>query len=411
MTATEPMTATNIAPAHDADPVRIRGFVPALEGMRGFAALGVVVTHVAFQTGATATPILGRIWGRFDMAVAVFFALSGFLLWRAHAAAARGLSPRPSLTRYFLNRAARILPAYWVVVFAVLLFLPTAGRGIRVWLANLGLVQVFVPLSLTDGMTQMWSLSVEVAFYLVLPFIAIAMVWLRGSRASLRVPVLVGFAALSLGWAFVPISTPDGIHSDNWLPGFLPWFAAGMVLAELAVAPGLRLVRFARNRALLAAVAAAAFLLSATDLAGPEGLVRSAPWQYAVKIALGAILGFALLAPLVFGSGPHRILESRLVLMIGRWSYGIFIWHLAVLSVVFPIFGVIPFNGNFVVVLVLTVALTLPIASASYSLVEEPVRRAVRRWESRRSIGGPNSGHTMGSAESPTAITAIRTGS
>ena len=61
-----------------------RGFVPALDGMRGLAAAAVVVTHVAFQTGATSTPVLGRVWGRFDLAVAVFFALSGFLLWRPH---------------------------------------------------------------------------------------------------------------------------------------------------------------------------------------------------------------------------------------------------------------------------------------------------------------------------------------
>ena len=67
-----------------------RSFLPAVEGMRACAAIGVVITHVAFQTGHT-TWIDGRLLGRFDLAVAVFFALSGFLLWRGHAAAARGL--------------------------------------------------------------------------------------------------------------------------------------------------------------------------------------------------------------------------------------------------------------------------------------------------------------------------------
>ncbi len=51
--------------------------------MRGFAAVGVLITHVAFQTGAVHDPVIGRVWGgRFDLAVALFFALSGFLLWR-----------------------------------------------------------------------------------------------------------------------------------------------------------------------------------------------------------------------------------------------------------------------------------------------------------------------------------------
>ncbi len=57
--------------------------------MRACAAMGVVVTHVAFQTGHS-SGVGGRLFGRFDLAVAVFFALSGFLLWRGHAAAARG---------------------------------------------------------------------------------------------------------------------------------------------------------------------------------------------------------------------------------------------------------------------------------------------------------------------------------
>jgi len=385
------MTAT-IAPPRPGS--HVLGFVPALEGMRGLAALGVLLTHVAFQTGATGTPVFGRIWGRFDMAVAVFFGLSGFLLWRSHAAAARGLAPAPSTIRYLINRAARILPAYWVVVCAVLLLLPQAGGGLRVWLANLGLVQVFVPLTLTDGMTQMWSLSVEVAFYLILPAFAFALVWLRGARAAWRIPVLLGLTALSFGWSFVDIATPDGVHADNWLPGYFPWFAAGMLLGELAAACGPEsvVVRWCSNRGLMAAIAAIAFFLSTTNLAGPEGLTRAEPWQHALKMGLGGILGFALLAPLVLGSGKHRFLESPPMLAVGRWSYGIFIWHVAVLSIVFPVFGVVPFSGRFVYVLIVTVALSIPIASASYALVEEPVRRAVRHWESARAVGGPNTG-------------------
>ncbi|MBB1009488.1 acyltransferase, partial [Dietzia sp. SLG510A3-3B2-2] len=65
------------------------GFVPALEGLRAVAAFAVLTTHVAFQTGASTGSFLNRVWGRFDLSVAVFFALSGFLLWRAHALHAR----------------------------------------------------------------------------------------------------------------------------------------------------------------------------------------------------------------------------------------------------------------------------------------------------------------------------------
>ena len=138
-----------------------RGFLPAVEGMRACAAVGVVVTHVAFQTGHTGG-ITGRLFGRFDLAVAVFFALSGFLLWRGHAAAARGLRPVPPTGHYLRSRIVRIMPGYLVAVVVILTLLPDAKADLTVWLANLSLTQIYVPLTLTAGLTQMWSLSVEV---------------------------------------------------------------------------------------------------------------------------------------------------------------------------------------------------------------------------------------------------------
>lgn len=367
------MTATETRP---------RTFLPALEGMRGLAALGVVVTHVSFQTGAAATPVLGRVWERFDMAVAVFFALSGFLLWRPHAQAARGIGTAPSAGYYLRHRAARILPAYWAVVFTVLILLPSAAStaGLRVWVSNLALLQVFVPLTLTDGLTQMWSLSVEVAFYLVLPVLAFALVRLRGAASRWRITVILVLAAVSLSWNFLPVPTPDAIHADNWLPAYLPWFAVGMLLAELVddARSLLKVRRIAGNQPLMWGLALVAFLFSATDFGGPAGLERAQPWQYVAKMGLGAIIGFGLLAPLVLRDRPHRWLESRVAATVGRWSYGIFLWHLVVLSVVFPVFGILPFRGNFGYVLILTIAITLPVAAASYALIEDPARRFAR---------------------------------
>ena len=379
-------------------PAAPTGFVPALDGIRAAAALGVLVTHVAFQTGATAIPLFGRVLGRFDLAVAVFFGLSGFLLWRPHARAAAGTGPAPSTLHYLRHRAVRILPAYWVVVALALTLVPNAGHDLRVWLANLTLVQVFVPLTLTDGLTQMWSLSVEVAFYLALPVFAMLLVRLRDRRR--RVLTIGAVTLLSLGWAFVPVPTPDAIHSDNWLPGYLAWFAAGVLLAEVADDPPARLVRLVRVQPLIAGIGLAALLLAATDLAGPPGLVRPEPWQFALKVAFGAVLGFAVLAPPVLVGGS-RWAASPPARALGRWSYGIFLWHLVVLAVVFPVFSILPFDGSFGFVLVVTAVLTVPIAAACYALVEEPARRAARRWERSRT----------GSAATPTATTAISAGS
>src|SRR3954452_19817430 len=173
-----------------------RTFLPAVEGMRACAAIGVVVTHVAFDTGHS-SGFDGRLFGRFDLAVAVFFALSGFLLWRSHAAAARGLRTAPPTGHYLRSRIVRIMPGYLVAVVMILTLLPDAKADLTVWLANLSLTQIYVPLTLTAGLTQMWSLSVEVAFYLALPFLALLA---RRLPVRARIPVIVTVAAASFAW-------------------------------------------------------------------------------------------------------------------------------------------------------------------------------------------------------------------
>jgi len=224
-----------------------RSFLPAVEGLRACAAIGVVITHVAFQT-AHSDGVSGRLLTRFDLAVAVFFALSGFLLWRGHAAAARGLRRKPPTGHYLRSRIVRIMPAYLVAVVVILLLLPDAtGANFTVWLANLTLTQVYVGLTLTPGLTQMWSLSVEVTFYLVLPILAL----LAGRLpVRARVPVIACVALASLAWGLVPIHPELGVNPLNWPPAYASWFAAGMLLAEWTVSPIGWVHRLARRRRL-----------------------------------------------------------------------------------------------------------------------------------------------------------------
>ncbi len=368
-------------------PFRPPRFIPALEGMRALAALGVVTTHVAFQTRSVDGSVMGAIWGRLDLAVALFFALSGFLLWRPHAAAARGGPPAPGVRRYLRHRAVRILPAYVVVVLVVLALVPAArGASALTWLANLTLLQVYVPYALVSGLTQMWSLAVEVSFYVALPLLAWFLVRLRGPRARLRVPVMLMVAVISLGWAFVAHHLPltDGVSGTLWLPGYLPWFLTGTVLAEVAASDsGGRLRRLSTRRVPMAVLAVVVYAVACTPVAGPSGLGTVTAAEFAVKTALGAVLGWALLAPLVLAPGRHRFLASEAMQTLGRWSYAIFIWHLAVLAVVFPLVGFALFGGTMWSVWLVTVIVTIGVSAASYGLVEDPARRAVRERERR----------------------------
>ena len=361
-----------------------RSFLPAVEGMRACAAIGVVITHVAFQTGHT-TWSSGRLLGRFDLAVAVFFSLSGFLLWRGHAAAARGLRHSPPTAHYLRSRIVRIMPGYLVAVVLILLLFPEANADPVVWLANLTLTQIYVPLTLTSGLTQMWSLSVEVSFYLALPVLALLA---RRLPVRARIPAILIVALASFAYGLIPISVPAGVNPLTWPPAFFSWFASGMLIAELTVTPVGWMHRLARRRVLMAGIALGAYLLAASPLAGPAGLAPGGLGQFLIKVSMGAVVAGALLAPLVLDppDTPHRILGSTAMVTLGRWSYGLFVWHLAALAMVFPVIGEFPFNGHMPLVLVLTMVFGFAIAAVSYALIESPCRNALRRWERRHDV-------------------------
>ena len=363
-----------------------RGFVPALEGLRAMAAFAVLTTHVAFQTASSTGAAIHRVWGRMDLSVAVFFALSGFLLWRVHALHARSGAPgtaRPART-YLRSRLVRIMPAYLLLVAAAFLLLPqNASSPLTTWTANLTLTQVFVPDSLAEGLTHAWSLSVEMTFYLVLPLLWWALARLRGAAARWRTPVIAGVGVLSLGWALVPwyeLGLPERLNDQILPPAFASWFAAGMILAELVAAPQGRIAALARHRHARWgwwALAAAAFLASTVPQWFTEGFVHPSGPEFAARTALGAAVAFFLLAPVVLAPEGQRfaVLGSGPVTTLGRWSYGVFLWHVLVLHFAFQIAFVPMFSGRMLEIWLLTAAVSTVIAAVSYSLVEEPSRR------------------------------------
>jgi peptidoglycan/LPS O-acetylase OafA/YrhL len=364
--------------------------VLALEGMRACAALGVVATHVALQTGLT-HGLTGGLLIRLDLAVAVFFALSGFLLWRSHAGAAHGFRSVPRAAPYLRSRLVRIMPAYLVTVVVVLTLLPdarTAGRS--VWIANLTLTQVYVPRTLYAGLSQMWSLSVEMSFYLALPLLAVAAARLP---VRARVPAIAAVALASFGWGYLPIPTSNGANPLNWAPAYAAWFAVGMLLAEWTCRPMSWLHRLARRRVLMTSIALAAYLVAASPLVVPPAYRYATVDQFIIRTVLGVIIAGCLLAPLILDrpQARHRMLGSTPMAALGRWSYGLFLWHLAALDTALAMLNRPASTGGFPVVFVVTVVFGSAIAAVSYALIEEPCRLALRRWEIRRQMDGGSS--------------------
>lgn len=404
-----------------------RPFLPALEGLRAVAALGIIVTHTAFQTGNDTGAVLNRILARTDFFVPVFFALSGFLLWRRHAGdgGADGGSGVGAWRRYYVTRLGRILPAYLVLVVVVLAVFPVAGHpGVLQTVANLLLLQNYVPDGLVGGLTHLWSLCVEMFFYLVMPLLAVAV---GRRRRRTRVAVIVAVGVLSALWPFLA-----GPRTGELDPHIMPWaffgsFCVGLLAAEAegwlaengtggtggtdgtvgTAARAVAVRRWASRRWLWIAVAVA--VLVAASFGGPEGLAAASPGQFFLRTTCGVVFAAALVVP--FALQPRsRVLEAPVMQALGRWSYSVFLWHMSLLSLVFPLTGLGLFHGGYlalVVVTVVTVALTVPVAALSYALVEDPARRAVSRWWAARAdrrAAGTDSTDSTGSADATTAV-------
>jgi peptidoglycan/LPS O-acetylase OafA/YrhL len=374
---------------------------PLLDGYRAIAATAVVATHVGYQTGQGIHGALAPVLSRLDWGVALFFVLSGFLLYRPHVVAELTGRRPPSTPAYLWRRALRLLPAYWLVVAVVLVTLDAnagvARSGVE-WARQVLLLQIYRPDHLVAGLTQVWSLCTEVTFYLALPvFGLLAARVLRGRRGDVLRGHLVLSAVLvvvAIGWRVAANAGTVGEPgiTPMWLPGYLDWFALGMAAAAVnAYLATLKRGEPSRWRALddLAdagltcwALAAGLFWIATSPVGGPRDLSPITAWQDIAKHVLYGVTAIVFLLPGFFGDQRvgvvRRMLSTRPMQFLGEISYGIFLWHLLILRGVFLLLDEPLFAGGAWPIFLVTLAATVVVATASSRLLERPALRLRR---------------------------------
>ncbi|PTL59689.1 acyltransferase family protein [Paraconexibacter algicola] len=363
----------------------------ALDGIRALAALSVLAFHVWLYRddrprGFADRDLLDRVLFEANAGLIAFFVLSGYLLYRGFArAAVTGAAP-PSVRGYAVRRAARILPAYYVCGAVVFLLYATVGpTTIQPELHELPLFAVFAQNYSLDTLMQLnpvlWTLTIEMAFYVALPLIALAGLALGPRRTAWHAGVLLALVGVTLAWYYADYRGDWGEIPRKTLPAYIGHFALGMLVAlwlehRRARRDGARL-----TPAVTAGLSVVGWLLVVAEGYWHEtepsgGLAR------ALFSTLMVALGFALVvAAAAGGSGPSvDWLRARWLARTGLISYGLYLWHL-------PLLLVLRDNGLLPEALwprmLVVLAVSLLAAEATWRWVERPAID----WAARRRAG------------------------
>jgi peptidoglycan/LPS O-acetylase OafA/YrhL len=380
---------------------------PLFDSLRAIAAGTVLLFHVGFVLEGFQHPTFGRYFAQLNVGVAIFFVISGFLLYRPFAQARSDRVPSPALGPYAVRRAFRILPAFWVALTGAAIWLDDPDVFDRPFIYY-GLLQNYDVDTLSRALGHAWTLSVEITFYAFLPLLALA---LRRIRVSTMRGFLVseaGVLALMFGtalvWRLTQTQTRNGFiwftPEVASLPAFLDHFALGMGLAVASVGLAGRVRRPAVVRLVerVPVVPWTAALVLYVVMCNVGHGFADADGETTRHLLRGAI-AVLLLSPAVFGhelrTPLRRVMAWPPLLWIGVISYSLYLWHPVVAR---KIGGTsLDENLGWVPSAAAQIVACVAVAAVSYYLIERPALRLSKRLVSGRgSRGGPPAGAEAG---------------
>jgi peptidoglycan/LPS O-acetylase OafA/YrhL len=351
-------------------------YAPGMDGLRAVAVLAVIVFHA----GASWLP------GGF-LGVDVFFVISGFLITSLLVAEHRGTG-RLAFGAFWARRARRLLPALLLLLAVItawalspwpdpvqLRAFPDDAMASLFYAANWHFAahgaSYFTQFSAPSPLQHLWSLAIEEQFYLVWPLVLAAFLALRRTGRRQLLALSLGGAAASIALMAVLYnpSHPSAVYFQTDTHAF------GLLLgaaAALCVAGGGD--RLGRACTVLAPAALAGMLACFAVIDGHGA------FAYRGGIALAALVTVPVVVASSRPGVVSRLLAFRPLVWIGLVSYGLYLWHWPIWTVLTDArLGLDPVSGTLV-----RSALLLAVTLASYLGLELPIRRgALPRWSAR----------------------------
>lgn len=359
---------------------RIVRHIPALDGVRGLAALGIFIYHYGgMHSSYSFIRFTGEVINFGWAAVSLFFVLSGFLisgiLWES-------FGKKGWWQRFYWRRSLRIFPLYYFAL-ALIFFSTIWFDGHRwplgslwpflIYLQNTPpLYAVWNKFPNAFALSHFWSLAVEEQFYLIWPFL---LVWRRGSNISARRMCLLIWA---LSFGFRGVVYLAGMR-DLWAIAFLAARAGELAMgAYLALA-----IRDAKMKAVVFKNAHLFFSGSLLAIIGVIIWAKSAdvrPFPMATfGIAINGILFASLIALCLQPGAFASFFSMRWLRWFGKISYGIYVYHILlnplfvwIVSRAFPGLG---HDAYFLAIAGVAAVGTLTIATLSFYGFEAPIMR------------------------------------
>ena len=359
--------------------------LPGLDGLRGVAALGVVVCHLAgsvrgdYRSVAAGAPLVDRLLDYGSRGVDVFFVLSGFLLTLPYVTAMLTGRPLPGSGRYVVNRLVRIIPGFWAALTFFYLATHSLYHGPRLAAINYLFLQNFTSEATGTGLAVAWTLGYEIQFYLALPLLALGAERLvrRFGRdtASTAWTLAIALAASLVANELLRLGLSEFgfISSASLLPTYYPRFAVGMAVALLFGYS--RQLPAWRSPSRLTLYAVAGIMWYGDFAAGGSPLLELL-WP-AVLVAA------AVLPP----EGEKQLLSHPVLRWFGLVSYSLYLFHDPVLEKIgashlwlgpSPLF--LPVN------LAAGIGISTAFAAAGYYLVEAPALRLKDRLTTKKGL-------------------------
>lgn len=376
-------------------------FMPGIEILRGVAASSVVVEHTWALTSMPRFPGFHIVEGLGEWGVALFFLISGYILcdyfW--------GERQEWSIRTFWVRRVFRIAPAYYVNVGLLFLFfapyqLLFSAYGLRQVAASATFTHWMFPnyASSLNVNGALWTLTIEMTLYLVLPLIAPPM----RNRPWLTFAAIFGFGMLFrayvswhgaalvhlyFGYGNVDLGNAHLFLSRQFL-GALPLFAIGMISRRMQLN---RKTTVTRDRRTSLPVLLVMLIPSLVML---EWVEQGLNYSNHLLFFLYEPLLVLLMVPAVLYASRAELagrgLPYRVAVWLGERSYSLYLWHFPIILAVFGRGAEIhpPHMSHLWLRILVVVVASLATAAISYSAIEKPARlygrRFATRWEPRK---------------------------